>query len=413
MDKQKSLLVLGAGNDQVFAIKKAKDINLRVICVDINKNSPGFKYADFYKVISTRDTKKIEQYCQELKKKYFIKIDGILVMGTDIPHIQAKLAKSLNVHGPSLETAKLTTDKYLMKKKLKTSNINIPWFKLVENYIELKKIIEQSNFRKFIIKPIDRSGARGVFLYDKINDKNLDFIFEKSKNESFCGKVQIEEYINGPQISTESLIINGKAYTPGFVDRNYEMLEKFYPHVIENGGTHPSKVGKNLKLKILDLVEKSALSLGIKNGVAKGDIVISNNSGSPYLIEMASRLSGGDFSESLIPLGCGVDIVTNAIKLSIGEKINKDQLKDKHTKYVANRYFFGRKGSVKNIIGVDKIRNFKWLKKFELYIKNGDYLKETDSHASRIGVFIVTADNLIVLEERIQKIYETVKIIIN
>ena len=42
MDKQKSLLVLGGGNDQVFAIKKAKDMNLRVICVDINKNSPGF-----------------------------------------------------------------------------------------------------------------------------------------------------------------------------------------------------------------------------------------------------------------------------------------------------------------------------------------------------------------------------------
>ena len=130
--------------------------------------------------------------------------------------------------------------------------------------------------------------------------------------KSYAGEVQLEEYIEGDQISTESILWEGKAYTPGFVDRNYEMLSRFYPHFIENGGVHPSTI-KGKTNDIYDLVEKAALSLGIVNGVAKGDVVISRD-GKPMIIEMAARLSG-DFSESLIPLGCGVNIVRSAIRM--------------------------------------------------------------------------------------------------
>ena len=107
--------------------------------------------------------------------------------------------------------------------------------------------------------------------------------------------------------------MEGKAYTPGFVDRNYEMLTRFAPHFIENGGIHPSKIQGELRKAIEGLIERAALALGIENGVAKGDVVITGD-GKPMIIEMAARLSGGDFSESLIPLGCGVNIVKAAIR---------------------------------------------------------------------------------------------------
>ena len=410
MVKQNNILILGAGIDQVYAIKKAKELDLSVICVDQNAESPGFKYADFYKVVSTRDIEGILQFCSELSKKN-VTISSILVMGTDIPDVQAKLAQRLKVNGPSLETAELTTNKYLMKKKLLESNIKVPWFKLLRNVEDFKKTLHESYLDKFIIKPIDRSGARGVFLINKIKDKNLDILFFLSQKESFSGYVQIEEYIEGPQISTESLIINKKAYTPGFVDRNYEMLNTYYPYVIENGGNHPSVISKIKKNEILDLIEKSASALGINDGVAKGDIVISNKTGKPYLIEMASRLSGGDFSESLIPIGCGVDIVKFAIKLFSREFIDVNELKDKHTKYVANRYFFGEEGIVEKIVGVEILSKYKWLRKLKIFVNNGDTIKKIDSHASRIGVFIVQAENLDLLNERISLVYKTVQII--
>ena len=67
------------------------------------------------------------------------------------------------------------------------------------------------------------------------------------------------------------------------------------------------------------------------------------------IIEMASRLSGGDFSESLIPLGCGVNIVRSSLNLCLGKVINSYELEDKFVNFVANRYFFERPGYLKSI----------------------------------------------------------------
>jgi len=79
--------------------------------------------------------------------------------------------------------------------------------------------------------------------------------------------------------------------------------------------------------------------LGISKGVAKGDVVISPSKG-PMIIEMAARLSGGDFSESLVPLGSGVNYIESVIKIAMGAIPNWKKLKEKFYKSVANRYFF-------------------------------------------------------------------------
>ena len=59
------------------------------------------------------------------------------------------------------------------------------------------------------------------------------------------------------------------------------------------------------------IIEKGALSMGISNGIIKGDIVINNNQ--PFIIELAARLSGVYFCTHEIPLSTGVDLISNAI----------------------------------------------------------------------------------------------------
>ena len=81
--------------------------------------------------------------------------------------------------------------------------------------------------------------------------------------------------MTGPQVSTESIIINGSAYTIGFSDRNYEFLDKYAPHIIENGGQLPSHLDCKTKKAVEGLIQTSAKSMGIKDGIVKGDIVIS------------------------------------------------------------------------------------------------------------------------------------------
>lgn len=401
----KTLLILGAGSDQVYPIKIAHDLGLRVISADSNPSAQGFKLADEAAVVSNRDVAALKNLCDDSSARGF-PVSGILVMGTDIPQVAAELAIYLGVPGPSVDTGIVTTNKFLMKQRLEEFGIAIPWFRLVNSFQHLCNLMREHGGTRYVIKPTDRSGARGVYIITFDLD-NLEQLYNDAVNESIGGQVILEEFIEGDQISTESILLEGKAYTPGFVDRNYEMLQRFAPSVIENGGTHPSKYDGDLRSSIKDLVERSANALGIINGVAKGDVVIAKN-GTPMLIEMASRLSGGDFSESLIPIGCGVNIVKVAIQIAIGVPPCVSDLNDVWETSVANRYFFSKPGRLVAIHGVAKVRNLDWVKKLDIYVTPGDYINEIKFHSGRLGVFIVVAENRTQLDERIKTIYETV-----
>lgn len=408
MDKglKKTILVLGAGIDQIYPIKLARELGLRVVAADSNPNAPGFEFADQAAIVSNRDVVALKELCDRSSADGF-PVDGVLVMGVDIPQVAAELAIYLRVSGPSIETGKWTTDKFLMKQRLEEAGVAVPWFRIADSFDALCRLMREHGAVKYVIKPTDRSGARGVYVVSP-HLNNLDELYADAKNESLSGQVILEEFIEGEQISTESILWEGKAYTPGFVDRNYEMLERFAPSVIENGGTHPSKCNLALKDSIKDLVERSANALGIVNGVAKGDVVIAKN-GSPMLIEMAARLSGGDFSESLIPIGCGVNIVKAAIQISIGVAPNFQDLSDLWEVSVANRYFFSHPGKLVAIHGVAEARKFEWVKKLEIYPHPGDLINEIKFHAGRLGVFVVTAKDKNELEGRIRIIYDLIK----
>lgn len=402
--KKKTILLLGGGGDQTYAIKTANKMGLRTLVVDANKKSPGFSIADDYAVVSTRDIESLKLFVD----KYIDsggRIDGVSVMGSDIPQYVAMIAEYLDLPHIPISSAILSVNKLEMKKCFKDKGVPIPWFKAINNIDELRSVIDKEGL-PLIIKPIDRSGARGVFQIR--NKEESHFLFEQAKNESFCGSVMVEKYLSGPQISTETIMYNGIAYTPGFVDRNYEKLDQFSPYIIENGGWEPSRVSAEQRKKIEQLVQQSAQALGVTNGVVKGDIVIAPEG--PKIIEMATRLSGGDFSESLVPLGLGVNYVEVALQIAIGQEPDLNLLKPLHHQAVANRYFFPPSGELIAIRGLDIARKLPFVKKLEIWYEIGDIVPAIKSHADRFGVFIVVADNLEELEQRIELIYETVKI---
>ncbi|MGS0729231.1 ATP-grasp domain-containing protein, partial [Shewanella sp. 0m-11] len=51
-----------------------------------------------------------------------------------------------------------------------------------------------------------------------------------------------------------------------------------------------------------------------------------------------------------------------------------------------------------------------FVKKLDIWYQVGDIVPETTSHASRFGVFIVTADNRQQLEQRVKWVYDTLNI---
>lgn len=379
-------------------------MGLHTVVVDGNPDSPGFQLADDFGVVSTRDIEALKKFADDYLQRGG-HIDGVSVMGSDIPQFVAQLAAHLQLPHIPLEAARLSTDKLAMKECFQAKGVPIPWFQAIQTVEELSAIIETRGY-PLILKPVDRSGARGVFqLHPNCDYKAL---FQQSQQESSSGQLMVEEYLAGPQISTESIMHQGRAHTPGFADRNYEHLERFAPHIIENGGWEPSRVSAEQRAAVEALVQQAALALGVTDGVVKGDIVYTEEG--PKIIEMATRLSGGDFSESLVPLGSGINYVETALQIALGQTPQLDLLRPKFATAVANRYFFPAAGKLLSIEGIEEVRQQDFVKKLEIWYAVGDTVPDVSSHAHRFGVFIVVADDLDRLEERVRWVYETVQI---
>jgi biotin carboxylase len=333
---------------------------------------------------------------------------GVLIQGSDIPHIGCAIAQHLGIKSIPMDSALVSTHKYKMKCRFKEAGIPIPWFSQINSFDDLLDIVNTRGF-PLIIKPVDRSGARGVFYLS--GDSGLEDLYHKSKNLSFTGEVMVEEYLPGLQISTETIMYQGEAYTPGFADRNYEKLATYAPYIIENGGLMPSTASPSQVSAVEALVKDAALALGVTDGVVKGDVVLTPDG--PKIIEMATRLSGGDFCESLIPLSCNVNIIEAAINIAIDREPDLKMLQPNFTCHVANRYFFPPAGKLQKIEGKELIENQEWVKKFELWYTEGDILPEMCSHADRFGVFVAVADTLEQLNERVCWVYENLKITVS
>lgn len=398
-------VVLGASSDQLFMIHTAKSMGLKVLAVDGDASVPGAKAADVFFNISTRDLPNIIKRLDDFKLTGG-NIVGVSTMGSDIPEIVAAVAQHLGTPGIKEKDAQVAADKLLMKERLAEHGVPIPWFCEIDSYEALKEIIEERG-SSLVIKPNDRSGSRGVFLLDDQSD--VRDLFDKARDFSFSGRVMVEEFLPGLQISTETIMVDGRGYTRGFADRNYSLLDRFRPQIMENGGWVPSVLNPHDRAAVDGLAERASLALGVRDGSTKGDVVMTPEG--PKMIEMAARLSGGDFCESLVPLGSGINYVQTVVEIASGRTPDLDALEPKFDVAVANRYFFPEAGRLLQVVGEEEVRSWDWVKKLEFWYRLGDEVPPSLSHAHRFGVFVVVAPDRDVLEERVARVYDTIRIV--
>lgn len=384
----KTLLVVSAGVEAVSGIELAKSMGLRVVVSDLNPNAPGFSVADDQLLASTYDVEATVAAARNYHERVR-PIDGVMCIASDVPLTVARVAAELGLPGIPIESAMLSMDKLAMKKRFAADGVPIPWFSHVESVAHLRQLVSIKGL-PLVIKPVDSRGARGVLRLT--SDVDLNWAFDVAQSESPTRRVMAEQFMFGPQVSTESLIIDGVAYTPGFADRNYEHLDRYAPHIIENGGQLPSHLNHYTQQEVMDLVQRATASMGIYNGVVKGDIVVSD--GQAHVIELAARLSGGYFCTHEIPLNTGVNLIGAAIRQALGEWVDPEELIPRRNRPVAQRYFFPPPGIVKAVEAADQFADHPNVAYLEIRAKVGDQIGPVNSHPARAGVVITTGETV-------------------
>jgi biotin carboxylase len=383
----KTLLIVSGGIEAAHAAKRAKEMGLYVVVSDRDHEAPGFEFSDSRLIADVYGHDETAAAAERFNRK-IRKIDGVLCVAADAPLTVAAVAEKLGIPGLSRESARLASDKFAMKMRFRDAGVPVPWFSTVATPQELARIaVERGS--DLVVKPVDSRGSRGVQRIACVKDLNA--AFRLAQSHSPTQRVMVEQYLPGPQVSTESVVVNGRCFTPGLSDRNYEFLDRYAPFFIENGGDLPSCLSSEIQDKIKLVVGKAAAALGIVNGTVKGDIVV--HGGEPYVIEMAARLSGGFFCTREIPLSSGVDFIGAAIKVALGEYPSPEELEPTQSVPVIQRYAFPTPGVVVSIEGAENARDMKGVSDVVVTARPGDIIPPAGDKRPSAAMVLATGSS--------------------
>ena len=390
-------MILGASILQLPAIKQAKKMGLDVVVVDMNPDAIGFKEEGIEReIISTIDIPKVV----EAAKRH--KINGIMTLASDMPmRTVAAVAKEMDLVGIDEQTAINATNKYEMRKALKRAGVPIPLFFKASTEEEFDKCVQRFE-GNFITKPADNSGSRGIYL---VTDKSKAIeAFRYSKLNSRNGDVVVEEYMEGPEVSVETLSVNGICHVIQITDK----LTTGAPHFVELGHSQPSQLLDTIQKKIKLIAIAANKAIGIENGPSHTEIIVTNNG--PKIVELGARLGGDCITTHLVPLSTGVDMVECCIKIALGEK---PTIKKSLNKGSAIRYFNQKAGTIKSIYGIDEAKRIEGIKQISIVHNVGEHITDIENSASRIGFVIAQSDTANDAISSCKEAMKKIRIIIN
>lgn len=383
--KKKTILVIGGGLEAVEGVRQLQEDGFFVVVCDGNDKAPCFELADAAIVASIYHAEQcvpaVSDYHRSVRA-----IDGLIVLACDAPHVGARVCKEIGISGLEVAVADRMVNKLEMKEYLQAGNVCVPDFAAVQSVDQTRAYLHQ--WGKIVVKPVDSRGSKGVSILDEGGD--ADWAFGHALEFSPTQSVMVERFISGLQLSTEGLVVDGKAYTTGFADRNYELLEKFAPFVIENGGALPTCLPGETVQEICAILDQAAAALGIYSGPLKGDLVVDED-GKVYIIELAARLSGGHFCTFDIPYSTGVYLVPMAARLAVGLPVSEQDLTPKHEKQVCIRLLFpDQEGVIERVSGVERASNGHGVLKTIVWAKAGDECRLPTNSGGSLGVVIAT-----------------------
>ena len=377
----KNLAIIGASYLQLPLIRKAKELGYKTHVFAWKANDVGEEEADFFYPISIVEKEEILEKCKE------ISIDGICSIASDLAIITVNyVAQNLGLFSNSLICTERSTNKHLMRECFEKNNDPSPKSILINNIEDLEN---KDLIYPLIVKPIDRSGSRGitkVYCFDE-----LEKAIEKAKKEGFDKNVLVEEFAKGQEYSVESISWKGN-HTVLAITRKYTTGS---PNFVETGHLEPAGLSEDLFKKICIVTKRALNSLGIEYGASHTEVKVDDKE-NIRIIEIGGRMGGDMIGSSLVEQTTGYDFVKAVIDVSLGnepEKYISKNITNAGIKFIFNKNDYDLFNEVKSIENI-KIIDCSFDDHFDDAV--------TDS-SNRHGYFIMTSEDIGAIEDILER----------
>ncbi len=390
---QKKILILGAGAWQVPYIRKAKEMGLYVLATDWGDSPDGKPYADEFASISVRDMDSSLAYAKEHK------IDAIFTNSDVGVPTAAYIAEKMHLPCYTRKQAELATNKYIMRQKIKAIGLKTPQFHICSNKEELLSAYEKMNTQS-ILKPVDNCGSRGVCIID--SKDTLMRVSQEAFDNSFSGKVLLEELMIGHESSVEVLVDKGIEYIMGWCKKQKSPYPYRYDIRLDY---YPSEHTEEENSAVEEMVHKLVQGIQMQDGIMHIEFIWTTDG--VKIIEFALRGCGSDVITHLMPNLRGYDIKAFLLNKALGI--------DTPISFTANRFgtlkfVIPQPGRVRRIQGIESIRNLPYVLDFGCDMQDGFVIGDIKNGRNRPAFFIVTGDSAEEVEEHIREVESMLQI---
>lgn len=292
-NRRPRLAIIGASTGQVALCVKAREIGVETWCFAWERGAVCRNLVDHFMPISITERDRITELCEEAE------IDGVVTNGSDATTlVAAYVASHLGLPTTPYSTLCAIGDKSRVRK-------------LTNGVDELcaLKYNKASWMGRYpcVVKPCRGTGKLGVS-FARDAEQMAEAVAYAGKE----GEVLVEEYVEGRELSVESISCRGKHYVVQVTDK----VSGPAPHFVELAHHQPADLSPSLRAKIERVVPRILTAIGFTDGATHTEL--KHDGTEVYLIEVNLRGGGDEISNRLTFLSSGIDYVRCMIDVALG-----------------------------------------------------------------------------------------------
>lgn len=337
----KTLLVLGAGAHQVPLVRRAVAGGHHVVTADYVPGNVGHRYSHASVDVSTSDVEAVLACARDLR------IDGVATIASDValPAL-AVVAAALELPGPSPDAVAVLCDKARFRSLQHAHGLAAPGYALATSPEEANVAAAALAGGPLLCKPADTSGSRGITLLESPEPRSVTQAFEAAVLHSRNGRVCVEEYVEGEDVSGDGFLLAG-------VLSGAVVTSKHTSGFVVDGHALPTHLDGSQRALVLGAVEAAAAAAGYREGPLDFDVRLSPDRA--VVIEMSPRL-GGNGIPALASHGTNSDLLGAMVGQSLGEPVSLPTSPVVHTPCGSVALGSGSSGRLGSIATADAIR---------------------------------------------------------
>jgi S-sulfo-L-cysteine synthase (3-phospho-L-serine-dependent) len=307
--------------------------------------------------------------------------DGILTFSDSALLATARLARALGLPFLSPRVAGAAVDKREQRLACARAGLPVPEWRDADGPDAAAAAVGE--WGRAVVKPANRAAGVAVRLARTEAEARRAWR-EAADALRPGGRVLVERWLEGPEVSVESIAVGGRQRAVCVTDK----VTTAGPHFVEVGHAVPSALAGGER----DAVERVALAacdaIGLSWGACHTELKLTADG--PAIVEVNARMAG-DCIPDLAALALGVDLYELLGRQALGEELTPEDLLPTRDSGAAIHFALGSPGVLEGATSPMEAGPPPWLVELSVTSPPGHPLEAPRSNGDRIGYAIATA----------------------